>query len=119
MEINLHDLGELALECRTARQNIEQFTLAGGRNIYLLGGGRLVNLAAGDGHPTEIMDMSFAIQALSARYVLENAGKLDKRLYRVPEEIDRRVAWLKLKSLGITIDSLTEEQEAYLNTWQE
>lgn len=119
VEINLHDLGDLAQERRTARHNIEQFTLAGGRKIYLLGGGRLVNLAAGDGHPTEIMDMSFAIQALSARYIQENAGNLDRRLYRVPEEIDRRVALLKLNSLGITIDSLTGEQEAYLNKWQE
>ena len=119
VEINLHDLGDLAQERRTARHNIEQFTLTGGRKIYLLGGGRLVNLAAGDGHPTEIMDMSFAIQALSARYIQENARNLDRRLYRVPEEIDRRVALLKLNSLGITIDSLTGEQEAYLNKWQE
>jgi len=118
VEINLKDLGDLARERRPARRNIEQFTLADGRNIYLLGGGRLVNLAAGDGHPTEIMDMSFAIQALSARYIQENAGTLDKRLYRVPEEIDRRVAWLKLNSLGIAIDSLTGEQETYLNKWQ-
>ena len=119
VEINLKDLVDMALERRTARHNIEQYTLVGGRKICLLAGGRLVNLAAGDGHPTEIMDMSFAIQALSARYIQENAGDLEKRLYRVPQEIDRRVARLKLNALGIGIDSLTGEQEAYLNKWQE
>lgn len=119
VEINKPELAGLAVDRRVARQNIEQFTLPDGRKIYLLAEGRLVNLAAGDGHPTEIMDMSFGIQALSARYIKENAGNMDKKLYRVPEEIDRRVAHLKLKSMGIEIDSLTEEQEAYMNEWQE
>lgn len=119
VEINKPELAGLAVDRRVARQNIEQFTLPDGRKIYLLAEGRLVNLAAGDGHPTEIMDMSFGIQALSARYIKENAGNMDKKLYRVPEEIDRQVAHLKLKSMGIEIDSLTEEQEAYMNEWQE
>lgn len=115
VEINKGQLAGMAERRCLARQNIEQFDLPGGRRIYLLAEGRLVNLAAGDGHPAEIMDMSFAIQALSARYIIENAGDLAKKLYPVPGEIDRRVAALKLKSLGIAIDSLTEEQEAYLN----
>lgn len=119
VEINKPELASLAVDRRVARQNIEQFTLPDGRNIYLLAEGRLVNLAAGDGHPTEIMDMSFGIQALSARYIKENAGNFEKKLYRVPEEIDHRVANLKLKSMGVEIDSLTEEQEAYMNEWQE
>jgi adenosylhomocysteinase len=119
VEINKPELAGLAVERRLARQNVEQFTLPDNRKIYLLAEGRLVNLAAGDGHPAEIMDMSFAIQALSARYIKENAGKMSKKLYRVPEEIDRRVAYLKLKSLGIEIDRLTEAQEKYMNDWQE
>ena len=115
VEINKEHLADMAVERRQARHNIEQFTLTDGRKLYLLAEGRLVNLAAGDGHPAEIMDMSFAIQALSARYIKENAGSLVKKLYPVPGEIDCRVAALKLKSLGIVIDSLTEEQVAYLN----
>jgi len=119
VEISKPELAELAVERRVARQNIEQFTLPDGRRIYLLAEGRLVNLAAGDGHPAEIMDMSFAIQALSARYIKENAGKMAKKLYRVPEAIDHRVAQLKLKSMGIEIDHLTKEQEEYMHEWQE
>lgn len=119
MEINKQELAELAVNRRIARLNVEQFTLADGRRIYLLAEGRLVNLAAGDGHPAEIMDMSFAVQALSAKYIKENAGKMAKRLHTVPEDIDRRVSYLKLKSLGIEIDQLTEEQSFYMNEWQE
>jgi adenosylhomocysteinase len=119
VEINKVQLEAMAVRRRLARQNIEQFDLPGGSKIYLLAEGRLVNLAAGDGHPAEIMDMSFGIQALSARYIKENAGSLAKKLYRVPGEIDQRVASLKLKSLGIDIDSLNEVQEAYLNEWRE
>ncbi|MDF9407347.1 MAG: Adenosylhomocysteinase [Pelotomaculum sp. PtaB.Bin013] len=119
VEINKPELTGLAVERRLARQNVEQYTLKDGRKIYLLAEGRLVNLAAGDGHPAEIMDMSFAIQALSARYIKESAGKMSKKLYRVPEEIDQRVAYLKLKSLGIEIDHLTGEQSKYMNDWQE
>jgi adenosylhomocysteinase len=115
VEINKAHLDGMAVERRQARHNIEQFTLPDGRKLYLLAEGRLVNLAAGDGHPAEIMDMSFAILALSARYIKEKAGRLVKKLYPVPGEIDCRVAALKLQSLGIVIDSLTAEQEAYLN----
>lgn len=119
VEINKAHLEAVAARRRQARHNIEQFDLPRGSKIYLLAEGRLVNLAAGDGHPAEIMDMSFAVQALSARYIKENAGSLLKKLYRVPGEIDHRVASIKLKSLGINIDSLNEEQEAYLNEWRE
>jgi adenosylhomocysteinase len=118
VEINIPDLAQAAVSRRTVRQNIEAFALQDGRRIYLLAGGRLVNLAAGDGHPAEIMDMSFALQALSARYLLEQAGSLDQRVYPVPPELDRRVASLKLQSLGINIDILTPEQDAYINDWQ-
>jgi len=92
--------------------------LRDGRKLYLLAEGRLVNLAAGDGHPAEIMDTSFALQALSARYMLENAPNLENRVYLVTGEIDKRVAEIKLKSMGVTIDKLTPEQEAYLFGWQ-
>jgi adenosylhomocysteinase len=119
VEINKPDLAALAKEQRQARHNIDQYTLKDGRKIYLLAEGRLVNLAAGDGHPAEIMDMSFAIQALSARYIIENGQHFQKKLYPVPAEIDRRVATLKLKSMGLVIDSLTSEQEAYIREWHE
>lgn len=119
VEINKPDLTSLAVEQRQARHNIDQYTLKNGRKIYLLAEGRLVNLAAGDGHPAEIMDMSFAIQALSARYIIENGQHFQKKLYPVPAEIDRRVATLKLKSMGLVIDSLTSEQEAYIREWHE
>jgi len=118
VEINKNDLSGLAVDRRVVRKNIERFTLPDSRKIYLLAEGRLVNLAAGDGHPAEIMDMSFAVQALSARHIRENAANLDKRLYQVPGEIDRRVARMKLKSLGIDLDTLSEEQSAYINDWQ-
>ena len=91
------------------------YKMADGRTINLLAEGRLVNLAAGNGHPAEIMDMSFAIQAKSLEYLAKNRGKLDKHLYAVPEEIDNAVALLKLKTMGIGIDTLTEEQKEYLS----
>ena len=119
VEINKLELAGLAQSQSQARQNIKQYKLPDGRKIYLLAEGRLVNLAAGDGHPTEIMDMSFGIQALSARYIKENADAMDKKLYRVPEIIDQRVASLRLKSMGIEIDSLTAVQQAYLNDGQQ
>ena len=117
VEVNKPDLAALATSRRIVRKDIEEFTQQDGRKIYLLAEGRLVNLAAGDGHPAEIMDMSFALQALSARYVLENAKELDKQVYVVPKEIDDRVANIKLKSMGVEIDSLTPEQLAYINEW--
>lgn len=88
-----------------------------GRILNLMAEGRLVNLASGDGHPAEIMDMSFALQALSARYVLENRAKLDNKVYIVPEEIDKRVAAMKLAAMGLEIDELSKEQDDYLNAY--
>ena len=89
-----------------------------GRRVNVLAEGRLVNLGAAEGHPASVMDMSFANQALSAKYIFENSKKLEKKVYAVPEEIDRKIAELKLKSMGITIDKLTPEQEKYLNSWE-
>ncbi|MBE0467540.1 MAG: adenosylhomocysteinase [Candidatus Desulforudis sp.] len=117
VEVSGPDLEALSVSRRIVRQNIEEYTLADGRRLYLLAEGRLVNLAAGDGHPAEIMDMSFALQALTALHVLEQGERLEKKVYPVPREIDRRVAELKLNALGITLDRLTPEQEAYLSGW--
>ena len=90
-----------------------------GRRIYLLADGRLVNLSAAEGHPAAVMDMSFANQALAVEYAIENAGKLERRVYEVPDEIDREIARLKLDTMGIAIDALTEEQSRYLASWDE
>lgn len=118
VEINIPELAELAVSRKVVRRDIEEYALSDGRKLYLLAEGRLVNLAAGDGHPAEIMDTSFALQALSARYMLENAKNLENRVYLVTEEIDKRVAEIKLNSMGVTIDKLSPEQEAYLFGWQ-
>ncbi len=115
VEINKEHLGELAVSRRPVRKNIEEFVFADGKKVYLLGEGRLVNLAAGDGHPTEIMDLSFAMQALSVLYILENHAKLEKQVYKLPHELDRRVAALKLKAMGVAIDELSTAQTDYLN----
>lgn len=119
VEINLPSLEEMAVEKRHPRQFVDEYQLADGRNIRVLGEGRLVNLAAAEGHPATVMDMSFANQILSAAYVYQNAGKLENKVYAVPEDIDREIARYKLESMGAKIDTLTEEQVAYLNTWQE
>lgn len=119
VEINKPELIAAAVDRRIVRKDIEEFILPDGKRIYLLGEGRLVNLAAGDGHPVEIMDMSFALQALSARFILENDGKLKNRVYDVPPELDRRVAQLKLNSLGIEIDGLSSQQETYIHSWNQ
>ncbi|HOV42557.1 MAG TPA: adenosylhomocysteinase, partial [Syntrophothermus lipocalidus] len=95
-----------------------EYLLPDGRRLYLLAEGRLVNLAAGDGHPAEVMDLSFSLQALSLLYMLDNQERLLPRVYNVPEEIDRKVAELRLRSLGVEIDRLTQEQERYLASWQ-
>ena len=113
-EVDVASLRKLAVKVTVARQNIEAFTLADGKTLYVIGEGRLVNLAAGDGHPAEIMDMSFAIQALSARYVVRHADRLDGMLHEVPQEIDEEVARRKLAHWGIEIDTLTPEQHAYI-----
>jgi len=115
VEVSKTDLEKLAVSDSTVRQNIKEYTLPEGRRLYLLGEGRLVNLACSDGHPAEIMDLSFALQALSAHYLAENAGSLTRRVHPVPKEIDYQVAKLKLKSLEIEIDALTGEQQAYLS----
>ena len=117
VEISKHDLYRLDKSHQLIKPNIEEYVLADGRKLYLLGEGRLVNLAAGNGHPAEIMDLSFALQALSLAYLVEKAGKLPKQVLPVPEELDRQVACLRLEALGIQIDRLTEEQINYLNDW--
>lgn len=118
VEINIPALERVSVSRRTVRKNIEEFLLPDGRRLYLLAEGRLVNLAAGDGHPAEIMDMSFALQALSALYLVRNGKQLDKKVYDVLPELDIRVAELKLQSLGIDIDRLSKEQVKYINDWQ-
>ncbi len=115
VEVNVERLRERSLEARSMRENIVGYRQSDGRWLYLLAEGRLVNLAAGDGHPVEIMDMSFGIQALSARYLAEHRGRLEPRLHRVPPEIDREVAMRKLEALGLAIDRLSEAQRAYLD----
>jgi adenosylhomocysteinase len=117
-EVAVAKLAEICTEKYPARNNIDGYRMSDGRSIFVIGEGRLVNLAAGDGHPAEIMDMSFAIQALTAAYLVKNRDKLTNKIITVPEEIDNEVARRKLKFWGIEIDKLSEEQEKYLNSWQ-
>ena len=117
-EINIPALEEMAVARRLVRPFVESFVLKDGRVISILGEGRLINLAAAEGHPASVMDMSFANQALGAEYMLKHADKLEKRVYDVPEEIDREIARLKLESMGVKIDKLTEEQVKYLSSWE-
>ncbi|MGD8814711.1 MAG: adenosylhomocysteinase [Anaerolineales bacterium] len=119
VEINIPALEEIAVEKTRIREFVEAYTLPDGRHINLLGEGRLINLAAAEGHPPSVMDMSFANQALSAEYILEHGDELDNQVYTIPEEIDRGIAKLKLDSMGIQIDTLTEEQKKYLSSWEE
>jgi adenosylhomocysteinase len=119
VEINIPALEELSTGKRLVRPFVEEYTLRDGRKIFLLGEGRLINLASAEGHPASVMDMSFANQALSAEYMLKNHTSLEKRVYSVPEAIDKEIARLKLAAMGITIDDLTEEQIHYLNSWEE
>jgi adenosylhomocysteinase len=119
VEIDIPALGKLALSKRTTREYVEEYTLRDGRKIFLLGEGRLINLAAAEGHPAVVMDMSFANQALAAEHLVKNAKKLEAKVYSVPAEIDRDVARLKLESMGVSIDKLTREQEEYLSSWAE
>jgi adenosylhomocysteinase len=119
VEIEIAALRSLASESRVAREFVEEFTLADGRRLYLIADGRLVNLAAAEGHPAIVMDMSFANQALSAEYVVQNAASLEKKVYVVPKDIDDEIARLKLATMGIDIDQLTEEQAKYLASWDE
>ncbi len=117
VEINIKDLESLSTAKRTMRPNLEEYTLKDGRKLYLLAEGRLVNLAAAEGHPSEVMDMSFANQALCAEYIAKTA-KLTPKVFTVPKEIDEKVAELKLKTMGAKIDELTAEQKKYLSTWE-
>jgi len=117
VEIDIPALEALAVKRRQIREFVEEFTLADGRNIYLLAEGRLINLAAAEGHPASVMDMSFANQALAAEYMVKNAATLEKRVYDVPKDLDEEIARLKLASLGAGIDTLTPEQERYLASW--
>ncbi|MFB3920425.1 MAG: adenosylhomocysteinase [Terriglobia bacterium] len=119
VEVDIPALEKMALSKRTTRDFVEEFTMRDGRKLFLLGEGRLINLAAAEGHPAVVMDMSFANQALSAEYMSKNAKKLEPKVYPVPEDIDRAVARLKLESMGVSIDKLTPEQEEYLSSWSE
>jgi adenosylhomocysteinase len=118
VELDIPGLKEASKSVRTIRDFVQEFTLRGGRRIYLLADGRLINLAAAEGHPSSVMDMSFANQALSAEYMAKAARKLEKRVYPVPSQIDREIARLKLESMGVQIDTLTPEQEKYLSSWE-
>ena len=119
VEIDIPSLEKLSSSKRTTRTFVDEYTMKDGRRINLLGEGRLINLAAAEGHPASVMDMSFADQALSCEYMVKNHASLEKKVYMVPVELDKRVAKLKLESLGIKIDRLTPEQEEYLASWNE
>ena len=119
VEIDLEALGKLASSRRPTREFVEEFALRDGRRIYVLGEGRLINLAAAEGHPASVMDMSFANQALSAEYMVKNHATLEKQVYSVPEALDKQVAKMKLEAMGVKIDRLTMEQEHYLASWGE
>ncbi len=119
VEIDIPALEKLCSSKRPTRDNVDEYLLKDGRKLYLLGEGRLINLAAAEGHPASVMDMSFANQALSIEHLVKNVDKLEKKVYSVPVEIDKQVARLKLASMGIAIDKLTPEQEKYLASWTE
>jgi adenosylhomocysteinase len=119
VEINIPALEKMSKEKRLVRPFVEQYVMEDDRRINLLGEGRLINLAAAEGHPASVMDMSFANQALSVEYMVKNADKLENKVYGVPDEIDREIARLKLNAMGVKIDKLTPAQEKYLNSWEE
>ncbi len=118
VEISINDLEAVTVEKREIKENVVEYQMRDGRKLYLLSEGRIVNLAAAYGHPPEVMDMSFANQALCVRYIVENHEKLRKKVYPVPKEIDEEVARLKLKSMGVEVEELTEEQKKYLSSWE-
>jgi len=118
-EINLKALDDIATGVRQVRPSVQEYRLGDGRRLHVLAEGRLINLAAAEGHPAAVMDMSFANQALCAEYMARNAGKLERRVYDVPDDIDAEVARLKLHSMGVAIDTLTDEQKRYLTSWEE
>jgi adenosylhomocysteinase len=119
VELDLEALGKMSSSRRPVREFVDEYAMPDGRRIYVLGEGRLINLASAEGHPASVMDMSFANQALSVQYLIQNHSKLPKTVFSVPEEIDREVARMKLESMGIQIDKLTPEQEHYLGSWSE
>jgi adenosylhomocysteinase len=119
VEINLSALGDMATGPRNVRPYVDEYTLRSGQHIYILGEGRLINLAAAEGHPASVMDMSFANQSLSLEYLVKNKGEVQPRVYPVPEAIDKEIARLKLKAMGVSIDSLTPEQVKYLASWEQ
>jgi adenosylhomocysteinase len=119
VELDIPALESIAKNRRVIRDFVEEFTLANGHRIYLLGEGRLVNLAAAEGHPASVMDMSFANQALCSEFMVKNHDKLQKKVYSVPKDIDEEISSLKLHAMGIEIDVLTEEQRNYLESWTE
>jgi adenosylhomocysteinase len=119
VEIDLESLAKVASSRRETREFVEEFTVRDGRRIYVLGEGRLINLAAAEGHPASVMDMSFANQALCSEFMVKNHATLEKRVYAVPEDLDKQVAKMKLEAMGVRIDRLTPEQEAYLAGWAE
>jgi adenosylhomocysteinase len=117
VKIDLESLAKMKRKKRQIREFVEEFTLPNGRRINVLGEGRLINLAAAEGHLSSVMDMSFANQALSAEFMLQNSTSLENEVYRVPEEIDKEIARLKLNAMGVKIDKLTPEQKKYLASW--
>ncbi|HTQ53717.1 MAG TPA: adenosylhomocysteinase [Bryobacteraceae bacterium] len=119
VEIDLDTLGRISSSRRQTREFVEEYAFRDGRKLYVLGEGRLINLAAAEGHPASVMDMSFANQALAADYMVKNHASLEKRVYSVPEDLDRQVARMKIESMGVKIDRLTPEQERYLTSWSE
>jgi adenosylhomocysteinase len=119
VEIDISGLERVKKAKRTVRPYVTEYTLSGGKRVYLLGEGRLINLVAAEGHPAEVMDMSFANQALAAEYLVKNRGKLENKVYRLPEKLDQEVARLKVKAMGWGLDELTSEQKKYLTSWQE
>ncbi len=119
VEIDVRGLEKMAVKSEEVRPKVKKFTLPDGKSIYLLAEGRLVNLAAAEGHPPTVMDMSFSNQALAVKFIMENRYRLEKKVYTLPDEIDREIASLKLKSMEIKIDTLTEEQKRYLSSWEE
>ena len=119
VEINIPALEEMAVSKRRVRPFVEEYVMEDGRRIHILGEGRLINLAAAEGHPASVMDMSFANQALAGEYLVQESKNMKNDVYDVPEELDREIARLKLASMGVTIDVLTEEQKVYLNSWTE
>ena len=119
VEVNVNGLKKETKEIKQIRPSLEEYVLNNGKSIYVLAEGRLVNLIAAEGHPASVMDMSFANQALGAEFIVKNKGKLENKLYTLPYNVDVEIAKIKLQSMGIEIDALTQEQQKYLNTWNE